>query len=246
LIKATGTLVLTCAALLGQTFEVASVKPSDPDSRGTHTDFPNGTFHATGVTAKLCIILAYDIQAFQLEGGPSWIANERYDIEAKVAAGQVKGAHDPERIVQMRTGLQALLADRFQLAIHRETKVMPAYVLVAAKSGFKLKETPDNGRGTNVGTNGSGKLTAQQISMQSLASNLSWLLNSPVVDMTGIKGVFDLKLEWAPDEGAAPAEPALGPSIFTALQEQLGLRLEKQKAPVEMIVIDRIEKPSEN
>jgi uncharacterized protein (TIGR03435 family) len=241
--------LLIFLALTGQTqtFEVASVKPSDPDSRGTHTDFPNGTFHATGVTAKLCIILAYDIQAFQLEGGPSWIANERYDIVAKVAAGQVKGAHDPERIVQMRTGLQGLLADRFQLRIHRETKLMPAYVLVAAKSGFKLKETPDNGHGTNVGADSArGKLTAQQISMQSLASNLSWILNSPVADMTGIKGVFDLKLDWAPEEGAATAEPATGPSIFTALQEQLGLKLDKQKAPMEMVVIDRIEKPSEN
>jgi uncharacterized protein (TIGR03435 family) len=249
MIKIACVLLVSYAALAGQTFEVASVKPSDPNSQGTHTDFQTGTFHATGVTAKLCIILAYDIQAFQVAGGPGWIANDRYDIVAKAPAGQVKAARDPARIVQMRTGLQALLADRFQLTIHRETKLMPAYVLVAAKNGFKLKEVPDNGRGTNVAANSThSNLKAQQISMESLASNLSWLLNSPVVNMTGIQGVFDLTLQWTPDEGAGPADPAApaGPSIFTALQEQLGLKLETQKAPVEMIVIDRIEKPTEN
>jgi uncharacterized protein (TIGR03435 family) len=228
------------------------VKPSGPDVRGTNVHMPNGTFNATGMTAKNGIMLAYNVQPFQIEGGPSWIADQRYDVIAKLPAGAVKGSQDPERMPQMRMALQALMADRFQLAVHRETKVVPAYVLVAAKSGFKLKETADDGRGVDISSN-RGKLTAQRISMGTLARNLSGNIGSPVVDMTGIKGVFDLTLEWTPDavqsaakpEGEA-AEPALGPSIFNALQEQLGLKLEKQKAPVEMIVIDRIERPAGN
>jgi uncharacterized protein (TIGR03435 family) len=147
----------------------------------------------------------------------------------------------PARTERTRVALQALLAERFQLAVHRETKTMPAYVLVVAKSGFKLKETKDDGRGMDMSAN-HGKLTFHKVSMESFARNLAGNLNSPVVDMTGIKGVFDLTLEWAQDE----AEPGSGPSIFSALQEQLGLKLETQKAPVEMLVIDRIEKPSEN
>jgi bla regulator protein BlaR1 len=249
-------LLASCAGLLGQSaqtqiFEVVSVKPADPDRRGTTINFPNGTFNATGVTAKNCITLAYDIQPFQLAGGPNWIGDQRYDIVAKMPAGAMKAPRDPERWPQMRAALQALLADRFQLVVHRETKLIPGYVLVVAKNGFKLKETTDDGK-ANFGSN-RGKFTAHEISMELLARNLSGMLSSPVADTTGIKGVFDLTLEWTPDEVQSPAkpgneaaEPSLGPSIFTALQEQLGLKLETQKTPVEMTVIDRIEKPTSN
>jgi bla regulator protein BlaR1 len=253
-------LLASCAVLLGQsapaqTFEVASVKPSDPNARGGGIGFPNGTFTATGITARNCILLAYDIPTFQLAGGPSWIGDQRYDIVAKMAAGAVKAA-GPERWAQMRVALQALLADRFQLVIHRETRMAPAYALVVAKSGFKLKKTADDGQ-ADFSSN-RGKFAAHKISMELLARNLSGILISPVVDTTGIKGVFDLTLEWSPDEVQSPvkaggevseaAEPGApaGPSIFTAVQEQLGLKLETQKAPVEMFVIDRIEKPTAN
>jgi uncharacterized protein (TIGR03435 family) len=123
--------------------------------------------------------------------------------------------------------LQALLAERFRLAVHRETKVVPAYVLAVSKSGLKLKEAAD---GPNKGTMSMsrGKLTAHGISIESLARNLSGNLGSPVVDLTGIQGLFDLTLEWAPDSSDT-AEPSAGPSIFTALQEQLGLKLEAQR-----------------
>jgi uncharacterized protein (TIGR03435 family) len=257
---AAGMLLACCAAVLGlsaqgQTFEVASVKPADPEGRGGRISFPNGTFTATGITARNCILLAYDIPTFQLAGGPSWVGDQRYDIVAKMAAGEVKAPRDPERMPQMRAALQALLADRFQLVIHRENKLIPAYALVVAKSGFKLKKADD---GQADFSSNRGKFTAHKISMELLARNLSGILSSPVVDMTGIKGVFDLPLEWTPDEVQSPvkaggeaggaAEPGAptGPSIFTALQEQLGLKLETQKAPVETIVIDRIEKPTAN
>jgi uncharacterized protein (TIGR03435 family) len=172
-----------CAALLGQTaqaqtFDVVSVKPSDPNVRGTNMEFPNGTFNATGMTAKNCIMWAYNVQPFQIEGGPNWIADQRYDMVAKLPAGAVKGPQDPDRMLRMRMALQALPAERFQLAIHRETKVVPAYVLVVAKSGFKLKETADDGRGVDISSN-RGKLTAQRISMETLARNLSGNIGSP-------------------------------------------------------------------
>jgi uncharacterized protein (TIGR03435 family) len=121
-----GVLLAGWAAVLGlsaqaQTFEVVSVKPTDPDRRGSTINFPNGAFNAIGVTTRKCITLAYDIQPFQLAGGPSWIGDQRYDIVAKMAPGAVKPAGS-ERWAQMRAALQALLADRFQLVIHRETK----------------------------------------------------------------------------------------------------------------------------
>src|SRR5580658_6440210 len=114
-----------CAIFLGenargQTFEVASIKPSDPDARGSTIKFPNGTFTATNAPARNLITLAYDVQPFQIEGGPNWIADQRFDVLAKMADGVVKGQHDPDRLPLMRAALQALLADRFQLTIHRE------------------------------------------------------------------------------------------------------------------------------
>jgi uncharacterized protein (TIGR03435 family) len=224
-----------------QTFEVASVKLADPNAPGTMVAFPNGgTFHATGITANGCILLAYDIQAFQLMGGPSWAGGERYDILAKMPADAAGAPSGPESMQRMKTAVRALLADRFQLAVHKETKALPAYGLVVAKSGFKLKAAVDDSPGG--WSSGRGNLKAQRTSLDSFALYLSSILNRPVVDMSGIKGVFDITLEWAPDD----ADPSSGPSIFAALQEQLGLRLETEKAPVETIVIDRIEKPAGN
>jgi uncharacterized protein (TIGR03435 family) len=253
-------LLACCEALTGQNtqpqgFEVASVKSSGPERRGTIINYPNGAaFNALGVTAQNCLTLAYNVPTFQLAGGPGWMGNERFDIVAKMPAGAVKKPGDPDRLTPIRLALQALLADRFQLVVHRETRTIPAYVLVAAKGGFKLKETADDGHG--MFSSNRGKVTARQTSIDTLARLLSGILSSPVQNTTGIKGIFDLTLEWSPDEVQSPvkpgaesdasAEPAVGPSIFTALQEQLGLKLEAQKTPVEMIVIDRIEKPGEN
>lgn len=208
-----------------QVFEVASVKPADPNARGSSISFPNGRFTATNISVKNCITMAYNIRQFQVAGDPRWISDERYDIAAKMESNGEKPAVGPERMAQMRAALQALLAERFQLAVHRETM-------------------------------NSGKMTAQKISIKSLAENLAGNLDRPVLDMTGIIGVFDLTLEWSRDDGPAAGKPAgdgvaeavspSGPSIFTALQEQLGLKLDTQKAPVEMIVIDRVEKATAN
>ncbi len=163
---------------------------------------------------------------------------------------------------QMQQRLQALLAERCQLAIHRETKEQPVYALLVGKNGPKIQpvETKDGGAQPRM-MMGRGMVNGQGVELQMLATVLSNQLGRPVLDRTGLKGHFDIRLEWTPDPGqsitplggapppgvqAPPPPDPNGPSIFTAVQEQLGLRLESQKGPVEMIVIDRVEKPSEN
>jgi bla regulator protein BlaR1 len=253
------------------TFEVASIKPSGGDDRRTMIQIqPGGGFRASGMTVKMLLTQAYDVREFQVSGGPSWINTKRYDITAKSEHSDEAQSlpDDPRKMTdeqrktvsdQMRERLRALLAERFQLTIHRETKEQSVYALVVGKGGSKLKESE-----TKEGTGprgmmrmGRAQLSGQGVPLQMLTQSLSSQLGRPVIDRTGLKGNFDFKLEWTPDPGQPAAMPANGPdappppdpngpSIFTALQEQLGLRLESQKGPVEMLVIDKVEKPSEN
>jgi uncharacterized protein (TIGR03435 family) len=149
--------------------------------------------------------------------------------------------------------LQKLLADRFKLTLHRTTKEFPVYELVTAKNGPKLKEVEAGGSNTNSGR---GHMTATRISMQRLSEFLSRQVDRPVLDMTGLKGVFDLTLDWTPDESLSAKKPGEGevaidapksPSLLTALQEQLGLKLQARRAPIEILVVDHAEKvPTEN
>jgi len=156
--------------------------------------------------------------------------------------------------------MQTLLADRFKLAIHRETKEMPIYELVAGKNGPKLVAAPESGdQHKGQFRLGRGQMNLSSASMPDLADSLSRIVGRNVYDRTGIAGTYEIKLEWTPDEGQFPefkdhgdgkegsaAAPETGPSIFAALQEQLGLKLEAAKGPVEVVVIDHIEKASEN
>ncbi|MGD0300483.1 MAG: TIGR03435 family protein [Bryobacteraceae bacterium] len=164
-------------------------------------------------------------------------------------------------VEQMRQKLQALLADRFQLTIHHETKEQPVYALVIGKNGSKLQESQMKpGDRHRLMRMGRSELNAEGAAIDMLTSTLSNVLGRPVIDRTGLKGDYDFKLQWTPDpsqsggfggppppgvEAPPPPDPN-GPSIFTAIQEQLGLRLESQKGPVDLIVIDRVEKLSEN
>ena len=160
----------------------------------------------------------------------------------------------------VRQKLQALLADRFQLTLHHETKEQPVYALVIGKNGSKLQESQSKQEGRHM-MMGRGELNGEGVPLDMLVSNLSRQVGRPVIDRTGLKGNYDFKLQWTPDPGqsggpmggppppgveAPPPPDPNGPSIFTAVQEQLGLRLESQKGPVDLIVIDRVEKPSEN
>jgi uncharacterized protein (TIGR03435 family) len=251
------------------TFEVASIKPSASDLRGaTFQIQPGGGLKVAGATLRSLLTFAYDVRDFQVSGGPGWIDSDRFDILARVerssaaenAPAYPRQMSDEQRrtgFQQMRERVKALLAERFQLTIHRESKEQTIYALVVGKNGSKLQET--KGDAGPMLRRGRGQITGQGIEMQMLASSLANQVGRPIVDRTGLKGRYDIKLEWTPDPGQDPgplgAPPGVepppppdpnGPSLFAALQEQLGLRLESQKGPAEMLVIDRVERPSEN
>jgi uncharacterized protein (TIGR03435 family) len=140
------------------------------------------------------------------------------------------------------------LAERFHLAVHRESKEMPAYALVLAKSGPKLQQVEPGGTSMNDNEdNNSRRITAERASMAVLAETLARIVEHPVVDQTGLQGVYSLKLQYTPDNPKSDGPDAAGPSIYAALQEQLGLKLQTQRLPVEVIVVDYVERvPTEN
>ena len=240
------------------TFEVASVKPANPDSRGMEAGFiPGGSFRAVNVTLKELVAIAYNITCAsknscpeRISGGPGWIDSARFVVVAK--ASQPAQASSLTQGGQLRQRLQALLADRFKLVVRRETKEMPVYHLVVARNGPKFKEYVGDAPG-GVRGRGNGQIIGESASLYGLVGNLTGIVGRPVVDRTGLTGRYDFKLEWVPEVGGggekaqgASVSDLSGPSIFAALQEQLGLKLEPHKGPVEMIVIEGAEKPSEN
>jgi uncharacterized protein (TIGR03435 family) len=213
-------------------FEVASIKPHRPEPGPfrSSTSFETGGIHFTNVNLKGCIRAAYGVAANRISGGPDWLTEERYDIVAKAASAAPKA--------QLMLMLQTLLEGRFQLRLHRETKELPIYALVAAKNGPKMRPGKEDGD-TEIG--GSTHLIdSRGMTMTALAGFLSRLsdeVDLPVFDRTGLTGAFDITLDFEPDSGQ---------SIFTALQEQLGLKLEPQRGPVEILMIDHAAKPADN
>jgi uncharacterized protein (TIGR03435 family) len=248
-------IAIGAGAALGQTFEVVSIKPSDPSATRTQIGIaPGGVFRARNVTLKSLIQQAYDVRDFQISGGPGWLNTERYDIDAKgngpaVSEEDLIKMTDDQRNQfqqQMLARLRALLADRCQLKIHKETKEMPVYALIVAKNGPKIQKAADNftpQSGLSMRRNGEGKteVTGTQEQLSFLARMLSNQVGRPVLDKTELKGNYDFKMTFAPD--LADTE---GPSIFTALEEQLGLKLDAQRGPVEVVVIDSAEHASAN
>jgi uncharacterized protein (TIGR03435 family) len=211
-------------------FEVAAVRPAKGDSGSSGINTAHGRVDAYNVTLKRCIMGAYGIGPNQISGGPAWMETERFEITAK--------ADRPVDGDVLMTMLQTLLAERFQLAMHRESRPMQVYVLDLARKGPKLEKGDGAGASTN---NGRGDLVARNITMDRFAEVLSRQMDLPVVNRTGLDGVFNLRLQWAPERSAVD-----GPSVFTAIQEQLGLRLRAQKVPMEILVIDHAERPGEN
>jgi uncharacterized protein (TIGR03435 family) len=284
-------------------YEVASFKPAKPGSDGRIMmgfSMPPDGFTATNTTMMLLIQQAYGVQPFQISGAPDWFTSEHFDVSAKmdpaVADALQKLSVDDRRTARQQM-MQALLADRLNLKIHRDTKELPVYNLVIGKNGPKLKESkPDDnaattpssappeiklppapaggGGGTSSVTVGRGSggtfimggpgggmqsMTSTGAPIANLVRMLSLRLGRTVLDKTGLTGKYDFKLEFAPDQtqgpafgggdgGGVPAPPpeSSGPSIFTAVQEQLGLKLESGKGPVEIIVIEHAERPSQN
>lgn len=255
-------------------------KPAGSQRPGQMRDLPRGLTGRFTMNASLRVLMetAYHLQPFQIVGGPGWIGSEQYEVEAKAA-----GNPDRARIFLM---LQSLLEDRFRLQIHRESREMPVYALVAARRGLKLPpprpgscldeanplpplpepggrmQPPGQSPASTVRCGGVGvhlvaggaRLTGGKVPMTEFVCTLSRVLGRPVTDQTGFSGVFDVNLDFLPDDttaglpapppGAIPVETA-SPSIFGAVQ-QLGLRLESTKGPIEVLVIDHVERPTAN
>jgi uncharacterized protein (TIGR03435 family) len=229
--------LLALGAIIPMAFEAASIKPAArPNSGDTNYHIATGSLTLENYSLRNCIVFAYGVNRDQVAGVPKWGDSDLYDIRAK-AAGPAEG---PE----LRLMLQTLLAERFKLAVHRETRTVQGYALVAARNGLKIKPVDGGGR-PSMQSRG-GVVTAKATPLAALARSLSFALRTPVVDATEATGVFDFKLEWTPDDisSAAPESPEIGPSLFTALQEQLGLRLEPRKLPLEIVAVDHAEKPA--
>jgi uncharacterized protein (TIGR03435 family) len=250
------------------TFEVASIKPNKSgEVRTTMLGMqPGGRFSVTNLSLRSLIRMAYQIQDFQLSGGPKWIDSDRFDVVAKADRG-----YTPAQLPLM---MQALLADRFKLTVHTESRALRLYALVLdrrdGRMGPRIHSSNvdcdaliasgappppfELGKAPPCTTNMSrGHLVANGMTMAGLASTLSVQASAIVVDRTDQPGGFDLELEWTP-QSPAPApvdgatagggEAASGPSIFTAVREQLGLKLDPQRGPVNVIVIDHVEQPT--
>jgi uncharacterized protein (TIGR03435 family) len=236
---ATLTLAQTPSSEKRSELDVASIKPTATQDGSLKVDLPpGGRFSARNLTLKQLLQNAYAMQDYQISGGPSWITSVSFDIEARAGTGTAEAPR--EQVLRM---VQTLLTDRFRLALHRETRQLPIYSLVVGKSGHRLHAAD-----SNVGRNKTmlGQLIVRKMNMTTLADILAIDLKRPVKDETGLKGEFAFTLEWTRGMGESDDSPTPRPSLFTAVQEQLGLKLESAKGPVEVLVIDHAEKPSEN
>jgi uncharacterized protein (TIGR03435 family) len=225
---------------------VVSIKPSDPGTNSQGNRFPPGRFTVTGYSLISLIKSAYSVKEYQILDAPGWMRSERWNLEGELT--------QPVSMFSYPQLLQPVLADRYHLKIRRETRTMPIYSLVVAKGGAKLKKSdPEAPGGVRYGN----QIIGRKYDIRMLAPNLTGELNMPVVDNTGLTGIYDIDLKWAPD----PSRPDFGdvhnpadlpapdpnrPEIFTAIKEQLGLELKAEKGPVDVIVIDHIERPTPN
>jgi uncharacterized protein (TIGR03435 family) len=240
------------AADANPSFEVATIKPSQPDRPGRAFLWRGGRFTTFNTTLSALIGFAYDVQDKQVVGAQDWMNTDKFDIEAKP---DTPGTPSRE---QMRTMLQKLLADRFQLKFHGDKKELAAYVLTAGKTGPKMKKDDTDPNGLpGLFFRKLGDLNVRNATMGDFVHLLqSAVLDRPVVDETELAGKWDFELNWTPDDSqfggmgmrAPPPSDAADapPPLFTAIQEQLGLKLDSGKAQVDVMVIDHVEKPSPN
>jgi uncharacterized protein (TIGR03435 family) len=255
-------------------FEVASIKPNRSDDGRISISSQNGTFRATGVTLGVLLRNAYRVQEFQIANGPRWIDADRFDIIAKEPDGGERSGPRGPGPTRQQLMLRGLLAERFNLAVHNETRQLPVFALVLARRDGRLgpqlrpsavdcATPPAAAPGVLPSCSTSvapGAIAARSRTIAQLADALSTLTNTgssldrPIIDRSGLTGNFDVDLQFTPEripgagpggppQGAPPIDPD-GASIFTAIQEQLGLKLDPQRGPVEVLVIDRVERPT--
>ena len=216
-------------------FEVASVKPHSPSEGPPNVSIARepGRLTYTNLTVRGLIREAYGLKVYPPSRGPDPLSTDRYDV---IATAPPETSKEQGMVM-----LQALLADRFKLVVHRETKDLPIYALVAGKNGPRFHAVEDDGSAPEAGSGDGHQIKAHHISMNLLAATLQGWIGDTVIDSTGLTGLYDLNLDFNFDEG----KPDEGPTIFEAVQK-VGLKLEPRKGPVEVVVIDHVEKPSVN
>jgi uncharacterized protein (TIGR03435 family) len=224
----------------GPSFEVASIRPAASPFAGPHIEnTADTTLRATSVSLRFLVQTAYKVEDFQISGGPGWTRSDRFDISAR---SDQPGQPEQPQAARLRERIRRLLAARFQLSVREEIGEGAVYFLEQTRSGSKLNPPASDRPG--IGRN-RGLIAAENASVAMLAKTLSNALLRPVPDQTGLSGNYAFRLEWA--EAGAPGEPEdSGVSLFTAIQEQLGLRLRSGRGPIRLIYIDRAEKPSAN
>ena len=253
-------LTLAAVPLLAEdfTFEVASVKPTGSAAKGSSIWTNETGFRTENTPLRFLIQFAWNVQDYQIIGAPTWVKDDGWDINAKneVAEMDKVPLQDRKSVEarneRMRSRVRHLLEDRFQLKVRQEEKQLPVYSLTVDKAGLKiepLKESKGNMRSNR--SNAAGTIHGEGIAMDRLCQTLGNILERPVIDETGLEGFYDIELKYsldtsAPGKDAAPVEDITGPSIFTAIREQLGLRLAGKKGPVTAWVVEKVEKPGEN
>jgi uncharacterized protein (TIGR03435 family) len=234
-------------------FEVATIKPSKPGVPGKALVMRDArTFVTVNYSVADLISFAYSLHPRQITGAPSWVESEQFDIQ---------GTPDPAgmpNLKQIQTMVQKLLADRYKLTFHRDKKELSVFALTVAKTGQKLTpSTGDPNGAPGMGFGGLGMMFGRNANLGDFCATMqSTVLDRPVVDQTGLTGRYDFQLKWTADDSQFPGlkgqlpppkeDAEAQPDLFTAIQQQMGLKLEATKAPVGVIVIDHVEKPSEN
>lgn len=246
-LQAQGPATTPTAGVTVPSYDVVSIKPDHSDTGRVSIHIDDGNFDALNVSLKTMILGAYNLKGAQLFGLPKWGDSAHFDIKAKII--------DPDRkqlealtSEQFQSMQQPILTDRFQLKFHHEMKNLPVYELVTMKGGPKFKEaTPAELKGDQGMTVHNGKLVATGVTVSRLVDNLSAQLQRVVVDKTGLTAKYSFQLNWSADDAPPPAPDITAPpDIFTALQEQLGLKLQPGKAEIDTFVIDHVELPSED
>ena len=236
-------------------YDVVSIKPDHTDNGRVSIHIDDGNFDALGVSLKTMILSAYSLKESQLFGLPKWGDSAHFDIKAKIIDPDKKqlAALTPQEFTSMQ---QPILTDRFKLKFHRERKILPVYELVTIKGGPKFKEITPIEQKSDTGVNGvraggmsvhNRNLVATGVPISRLADQLSAQLQRVVVDKTALAGNYNFELKWSPDDAGPPSpDVAAPPDIFTALEEQLGLKLQPGKEELDTFIIDHVEYPSEN
>jgi uncharacterized protein (TIGR03435 family) len=240
--------ILIAAIAVGtqcQEFEAVSVKPNTGTSNNAGSSSDHGRFTATNVTLRNLILTAYGMKEYGLEG-PDWLNSERFDVVAKFP----EALSGEKYTAELHAMMQRMLADRFKLAVHRDLKTFSVYGVVVGKNGIKFAAVPDKGSHERIGRT---HFEGTSVSMATFAEFLSGRMDRPVLDMSGLKGAYNITLDWTPDsrqsgETDVPlADSQAKPALPQAIQEQLGLRLETSRASLEVLIVDHAERvPTEN